>query len=192
MYTSKVINIKIILLDSKTIFSKCEYDNYQNLKSEWKLNVSFLHSQVDSSTESAEAACDILSQLVNCSLKTLGLISTARPSFMELPKVSEKTILLMRCLDFLPLTIPFIFFLVVALYLCTNSGVCELQVPFISKNWWHTSGWSFSQGTGGQQQRHPQAVKDEQLSACFSCRYECFCDDVIWGWGKFCLCEVGV
>ncbi len=43
--------------------------------------------QVDSSTESAEAACDILSQLVNCSLKTLGLISTARPSFMELPKV---------------------------------------------------------------------------------------------------------
>lgn len=44
--------------------------------------------QVDSSTESAEAACDILSQLVNCSLKTLGLISTARPSFMELPKVS--------------------------------------------------------------------------------------------------------
>jgi hypothetical protein len=47
--------------------------------------LSFL--QVDSSTESAEAACAILSQLVNCSLKTLGLISTARPSFMELPKV---------------------------------------------------------------------------------------------------------
>lgn len=44
--------------------------------------------QVDSSRESAEAACDILSQLVNCSLKTLGLISTARPSFMEMPKVS--------------------------------------------------------------------------------------------------------
>ncbi|XP_056286319.1 F-box/LRR-repeat protein 3 [Pseudoliparis swirei] len=42
--------------------------------------------QVDSSAESAEAACDILSQLVNCSLKTLGLISTARPSFMEVPK----------------------------------------------------------------------------------------------------------
>lgn len=50
---------------------------------------SFLQTvQVDSSRESAEAACDILSQLVNCSLKTLGLISTARPSFMELPKVS--------------------------------------------------------------------------------------------------------
>lgn len=44
---------------------------------------------MDSSTESAEAACDILSQLVNCSLKTLGLISTARPSFMELPKVGH-------------------------------------------------------------------------------------------------------
>lgn len=42
---------------------------------------------MDSSKESAEAACDILSQLVNCSLKTLGLISTARPSFMDLPKV---------------------------------------------------------------------------------------------------------
>lgn len=45
--------------------------------------------KVDSSKESAEAACDILSQLVNCSLKTLGLISTARPSFMDLPKVIE-------------------------------------------------------------------------------------------------------
>lgn len=45
--------------------------------------------KVDSSKESAEAACDILSQLVNCSLKTLGLISTARPSFMDLPKVFE-------------------------------------------------------------------------------------------------------
>lgn len=48
--------------------------------------------QVDSSRESAEAACDVLSQLVNCSLKTLRLISTARPSFMELPKVSRKEI----------------------------------------------------------------------------------------------------
>ncbi|NXC17646.1 FBXL3 protein, partial [Corythaeola cristata] len=44
---------------------------------------------VDSSKESAEAACDILSQLVNCSLKTLGLISTARPSFMDLPKIDD-------------------------------------------------------------------------------------------------------
>lgn len=49
--------------------------------------------QVDSSRESAEAACDILSQLVNCSLKTLRLISTARPSFMELPKVSGNNLL---------------------------------------------------------------------------------------------------
>lgn len=44
--------------------------------------------QVDSCTESAEAACDILSQLVNCTIKTLGLISTARPSFMDVPQVS--------------------------------------------------------------------------------------------------------
>uniref|UniRef100_A0A671NI40 F-box and leucine-rich repeat protein 3, like n=1 Tax=Sinocyclocheilus anshuiensis TaxID=1608454 RepID=A0A671NI40_9TELE len=38
---------------------------------------------VDSCTESAEAACNILSQLVNCTIKTMGLISTARPSFMD-------------------------------------------------------------------------------------------------------------
>uniref|UniRef100_A0A8C9IMM4 F-box domain-containing protein n=1 Tax=Piliocolobus tephrosceles TaxID=591936 RepID=A0A8C9IMM4_9PRIM len=38
---------------------------------------------VDSSVESAEAACGILSQLVNCSIQTLGLISTAKPSFMN-------------------------------------------------------------------------------------------------------------
>lgn len=53
---------------------------------------------MDSSRESAEAACDILSQLVNCSLKTLGLISTARPSFMELPKVSLSKIIMSVCL----------------------------------------------------------------------------------------------
>ncbi|AWP12206.1 putative F-box/LRR-repeat protein 21 [Scophthalmus maximus] len=38
---------------------------------------------VDSCIESAEAACDILSQSVNCTIKTLGLISTARPSFLD-------------------------------------------------------------------------------------------------------------
>ncbi|KAI3377534.1 hypothetical protein L3Q82_008701 [Scortum barcoo] len=48
-------------------------------------HLQYVSFKVDSSRESAEAACDILSQLVNCSLKTLGLISTARPSFMELP-----------------------------------------------------------------------------------------------------------
>ncbi|XP_029315057.1 F-box/LRR-repeat protein 3 isoform X2 [Cottoperca gobio] len=49
-------------------------------------HLQYVSLKVDSSTESAVAACDILSQLVNCSLKTLGLISTARPSFMEVPK----------------------------------------------------------------------------------------------------------
>ncbi|KAG7266721.1 hypothetical protein CRUP_006267 [Coryphaenoides rupestris] len=52
----------------------------------WRCFEFELNQPASSSTESAEAACDILSQLVNCSLKTLGLISTARPSFMELPK----------------------------------------------------------------------------------------------------------
>lgn len=46
-------------------------------------------NQVDSCTESAEAACDILSQLVNCTIKTLGLISTARPSFMDVSQVRD-------------------------------------------------------------------------------------------------------
>ncbi|XP_078087011.1 F-box/LRR-repeat protein 3-like [Mustelus asterias] len=49
-------------------------------------HLQYVSFKVDSSTESAEAACDILSQLVNCSIKTLGLISTARPSFMNLSK----------------------------------------------------------------------------------------------------------
>ncbi|KAK6485760.1 F-box/LRR-repeat protein 3 [Huso huso] len=59
-------------------------------------HLQYVSFKVDSSTESAEEACDILSQLVNCSLKTLGLISTARPSFMELPKshfISALTVL---------------------------------------------------------------------------------------------------
>ncbi|PIO39313.1 hypothetical protein AB205_0075430 [Aquarana catesbeiana] len=54
-------------------------------------HLQYVSFKVDSSKESAEAACDILSQLVNCSLKTLGLISTARPSFMDLPKLEFPT-----------------------------------------------------------------------------------------------------
>ncbi|XP_041846915.1 F-box/LRR-repeat protein 3 isoform X3 [Melanotaenia boesemani] len=46
-------------------------------------HLQYVSFKVDSCTESAEAACDILSQLVNCTIKTLGLISTARPSFMD-------------------------------------------------------------------------------------------------------------
>lgn len=65
---------------------------HDSIWSDCPLNVWFLF-QVDSSKESAEAACDILSQLVNCSLKTLGLISTARPSFMDLPKVLSRLLI---------------------------------------------------------------------------------------------------
>ncbi|XP_056295391.1 F-box/LRR-repeat protein 3 isoform X2 [Pseudoliparis swirei] len=50
-------------------------------------HLQYVSFKVDSCTESAEAACDILSQLVNCSIKTLGLISTARPSFMDVSQV---------------------------------------------------------------------------------------------------------
>ncbi|XP_069508700.1 F-box/LRR-repeat protein 21-like isoform X2 [Ambystoma mexicanum] len=49
-------------------------------------HLQYVSFKVDSCTESAEAACDILSQLVNCSIRTLGLISTARPSFMNVSK----------------------------------------------------------------------------------------------------------
>ncbi|XP_047634639.1 F-box/LRR-repeat protein 21-like isoform X3 [Phacochoerus africanus] len=49
-------------------------------------HLQYVSFKVDGSTESAEAACDILSQLVNCSLQTLGLISTAKPSFMNVSK----------------------------------------------------------------------------------------------------------
>ncbi|KAI9539057.1 F-box/LRR-repeat protein 3 [Dissostichus eleginoides] len=45
--------------------------------------------KMDSCTESAEAACDILSQLGNCTIKTLGLISTARPSFMDVSQIDD-------------------------------------------------------------------------------------------------------
>uniref|UniRef100_G3Q2A4 F-box domain-containing protein n=1 Tax=Gasterosteus aculeatus aculeatus TaxID=481459 RepID=G3Q2A4_GASAC len=49
-------------------------------------NVSF-KVKVESCTEFAEAACDILSQLVDCAIKTLGLIPTAQPSVMDVSQV---------------------------------------------------------------------------------------------------------
>lgn len=48
---------------------------------------SLLVNQVESCTEFAEAACDILSQLVDCAIKTLGLIPTAQPSVMDVSQV---------------------------------------------------------------------------------------------------------
>ncbi|XP_070552508.1 F-box/LRR-repeat protein 21-like [Ptychodera flava] len=44
-------------------------------------HLKYVSLKVDSSRESAETACSILSQLVNCSLNTLVLMSAARPSF---------------------------------------------------------------------------------------------------------------
>uniref|UniRef100_UPI00358FDBDE F-box/LRR-repeat protein 3 n=1 Tax=Myxine glutinosa TaxID=7769 RepID=UPI00358FDBDE len=58
-------------------------DLIQQIVKRHSSHLHYLSFKVDSSKESAEAACDILSQLVNCSLKTLGLISTARPSFLD-------------------------------------------------------------------------------------------------------------
>ncbi|XP_077983980.1 F-box/LRR-repeat protein 3-like [Glandiceps talaboti] len=44
-------------------------------------HLKYVSLKVDSSRESAETACGILSQLVNCSLNTLVLMSAAQPSF---------------------------------------------------------------------------------------------------------------
>uniref|UniRef100_A0A8D0SWC6 F-box/LRR-repeat protein 21 n=1 Tax=Sus scrofa TaxID=9823 RepID=A0A8D0SWC6_PIG len=62
-------------------------------------HLQYVSFKVDGSTESAEAACDILSQLVNCSLQTLGLISTAKPSFVNVSKsrfVSALTVVIVN------------------------------------------------------------------------------------------------
>lgn len=46
-------------------------------------DLKFVVFKTDSSVESAKMACHILSKLVNCSLKTLSLISSARPVFLD-------------------------------------------------------------------------------------------------------------
>ncbi|XP_032832820.2 F-box/LRR-repeat protein 3 [Petromyzon marinus] len=61
-------------------------DLIQQIIARHSTHLQYVSVKVDSSKESAEAACNILSQLVNCSLKTLGLISTARPSFLDVSK----------------------------------------------------------------------------------------------------------
>ncbi len=181
---------------------------------------SLLVNQVDSCTESAEAACDILSQLVNCTIKTLGLISTARPSFMDVSQVSlcfmctsntsicytQRAGLVTSCIPFacqaeecnhLPQKIPnFCTFckncarlfsknlkkkrcsgLISTacpssgpLCVCTDRGVCQLQVPVIYQDWWHAGGRSVPEGAGCQQQWHPEVAEDEQLSSCLPSR----------------------
>lgn len=44
--------------------------------------------RTDSTVESAQMACHILSRLVNCSLKTLAFISSARPMFLDVDQQS--------------------------------------------------------------------------------------------------------
>ncbi|XP_021036428.1 F-box/LRR-repeat protein 21 isoform X2 [Mus caroli] len=67
-------------------FKSTHPDLIQQIIKKHAAHLQYVSFKVDSSTESAEAACDILSQLVNCSIQTLGLISTAKPSFMNVPK----------------------------------------------------------------------------------------------------------
>ncbi|EGV94704.1 F-box/LRR-repeat protein 21, partial [Cricetulus griseus] len=68
-------------------FKSTHPDLIQQIIKKHAAHLQYVSFKVDSSTESAEAACDILSQLVNCSIQTLGLISTAKPSFMNVPKI---------------------------------------------------------------------------------------------------------
>ncbi|XP_022349146.1 F-box/LRR-repeat protein 21 isoform X1 [Enhydra lutris kenyoni] len=67
-------------------FKSTHPDLIQQIIKKHATHLQYVSFKVDSSTESAEAACDILSQLVNCSIQTLGLISTAKPSFMNVSK----------------------------------------------------------------------------------------------------------
>ncbi|XP_019497716.1 PREDICTED: F-box/LRR-repeat protein 21 isoform X1 [Hipposideros armiger] len=67
-------------------FKSTHPDLIQQIIKKHAAHLQYVSFKVDSSTESAEAACDILSQLVNCSIQTLGLISTAKPSFMNMSK----------------------------------------------------------------------------------------------------------
>lgn len=143
-------------------------------------------TQVDSCTESAEAACDILSQLVNCTIKTLGLISTARPSFMDVSQVRLLTALFVGCCLFLCVFVLIADVISVKVKqskwfwstehplppntagpLCVgaDSRVCQLQVPVLHQDWWYSSWRPVPEGPGCQQQRHPEAVEDEQLSS---------------------------
>ncbi|XP_033037043.1 LOW QUALITY PROTEIN: putative F-box/LRR-repeat protein 21 [Trachypithecus francoisi] len=64
-------------------FKSTHPDLIQQIIKKHSAHLQYVSFKVDSSVESAEAACGILSQLVNCSIQTLGLISTAKPSFMN-------------------------------------------------------------------------------------------------------------
>uniref|UniRef100_A0A8C4MS02 F-box/LRR-repeat protein 21 n=1 Tax=Equus asinus asinus TaxID=83772 RepID=A0A8C4MS02_EQUAS len=67
-------------------FKSSHPDLVQQIVKRHAAHLRYVSFKVDSSTESAESACDILSQLVNCSLQTLDLISMANPSFMNVSK----------------------------------------------------------------------------------------------------------
>ncbi|XP_004686804.1 PREDICTED: F-box/LRR-repeat protein 21 [Condylura cristata] len=75
-------------LNQSTIsyFKSSHPDLIQQIIKEYSAHLQYVIIKVDSSTESAEAACDILSQLVHCSIQTLSLISTAKPSFVNMLK----------------------------------------------------------------------------------------------------------
>ncbi|XP_007533083.1 F-box/LRR-repeat protein 21 [Erinaceus europaeus] len=67
-------------------FKSTHPDLIQQIIKKHAAHLQYVSFKVDSSAKSAETACDILSQLVNCSIQKLGLISTAKSSFMTVSK----------------------------------------------------------------------------------------------------------
>lgn len=59
----------------------------------------------------------------------------------------------------------------VSFHLRFDCGVCQLQIVVFTEDWRHSSGWSITEGAGGQQQWHPETAEDEQLPSCLSSRY---------------------
>ncbi|KAK2506200.1 hypothetical protein MC885_007950 [Smutsia gigantea] len=72
---------------SATSYFKSTHPNHiQQIIKKHAAHLQYVSFKIDSSPESAEAACDMLSQLVSGSVQTLGLISMTKPSFMNLSK----------------------------------------------------------------------------------------------------------
>ncbi|XP_003473313.1 F-box/LRR-repeat protein 21 isoform X1 [Cavia porcellus] len=67
-------------------FKSTHPDLIQQIIKKHAAHLQYVSFKVHSGAESAETACNILSQLVHCSVRTLGLISTAKPSFMNVSK----------------------------------------------------------------------------------------------------------
>ncbi|XP_033097387.1 F-box/LRR-repeat protein 21-like [Anneissia japonica] len=67
--------------ESTSYFKSTPKNLISNVLGQHIQDLQYVSIKVDSSKESAESACKILSRLMKCSLKTLNLMSLAKPSF---------------------------------------------------------------------------------------------------------------